>query len=1421
MFSSGNIRYVTFGLRGDNDNTKSSCVTITNSKLNNIDGTPADDGVQSRQQGTTAYEYKCLTCKNGKDKCPGHNGLISMRYPLQSPICYPEIIQLLNAVCHSCSELIIKKDKNIESLPNSKKLPEYAKLVKNNKNRICVHCAYTNPITSRDKFKDASIVTEFVDGKFSTKTVLYNHEIVDIFHKISPSSLKKLGMSIDNGPSKFIISEVIAIPPHARPEIRQMGGGRSKNNDQTQLIKALVELNTKLPEIIPGSITMELGNLYTTIDTIYHDMIRGVSTSSMKLKITSSNNKPLQSLMDRMADKTGRVRGTLMGTTSKFSGRAVIVGDSELNVNYVHFPKTMARLLQVPEVVNVENRYRLQTYVNNGPDVYPGCKRVIKKKGAYRPGIVSITLEVGDVVERDLVDDDPILLNRAPTMFIHGISSHFIKIWDENSIGLSTVACALYAADFDGDAMHVYVPTSESTRNEIESHCMPGSHFTSRQRESAMLGCTQDTLPMVSGLTRGSKLISKYDTMQLFKNIPNDIKFTKDEYTGREILSMILPNVNYNNKAKFYNPGFANILDYKPGDINVIIEKGELVSGVLDSVTIGIGSNTILHNIHNEMGAEAAIGMMHKLTQIGVERTYQESCSISIDDIIINKSLKSVLDEKLSDIITTSMTNTKELYGGRIVAPMGMSVMQFYEHQQLESLTLGDTFTETILESVKDNKNRLWYLIECGIGKYPNFNAIFAAIGQDLVEGKRPPVANGRTSPYFHKWDPSPIANGFIANSYTEGVSPVSLLFSAISGRHAAVNRALTTALGGSQQREHNKNMESCITNNYRQVAKESKIVQLLYSSHGIDTKYMEKNEIPTVMMSDKRFEELYRTSASNFKSHDSKSLQTILDTEFKHLSDDRLEYRKLFFVTETIYVETPFSDKFKAPFNVDRIIRNMKSNHPASEVLDPIKFINTIDKFCNELPYIYSNEGQKRNKGLIPLHHYNALRVFVILIRSHLNTSNMIRKKLSNNIVDLVLIKITSLIKKSLIDPGTVIGIQAAQNFTEPITQRIISSHHRSGLVGDINAVQTNALTKLDEVMNARNTSEMQNPSMTLRLLPEYEGDKKYADDIVTAIKVLKFNTLLSSRQIFFEDYKNTIHPEFIGDNKIVKKFEEHNPGTVVPSDLSNWVIRYELNITHILSNNITLLDIITKLYTAFPKLFIVYTPDNHTSLIIRCYIRNSHFTKVRSVQLKDIISLSNDINDTIVRGSNSIKYAYVSTEFRSFVTDTGEVEKKKTFVVKTGGSDLQNVLLRHSILDSTRSYTDSILEMYDIYGIEAARVMFRMQMDLIVDGLSQSIYKLYADELTRTGELTSISLAGLKAREPDNILLHTVYRDTKRQFITAALNGKKTSVSGCSGPLMLGKMPNIGTTYNSVILNNEFINNNTMDVMDIMDIF
>ena len=132
---------------------------------------------------------------------------------------------------------------------------------------------------------------------------------------------------------------------------------------------------------------------------------------------------------------------------------------------------------------------------------------------------------------------------------------------------------------------------------------------------------------------------------------------------------------------------------------------------------------------------------------------------------------------------------------------------------------------------------------------------------------------------------------------------------------------------------------------------------------------------------------------------------------------------------------------------------------------------------------------------------------------------------------------------------------------------------------------------------------------------------------------------------------------------------------------------------------------DIVIKLNDDYPTLFIVYTNENSDNIVMRVYIKNSHFKKTEVINLTTIEKfIINTLLKTNIRGVENILSSTIDKVVRSYVKDDGSIGKKDILTISTVGTNMQDIMYNEYI-DPYQTQSNSIIEIQKMFGIEAAR--------------------------------------------------------------------------------------------------------------------
>ncbi|MGA7227748.1 MAG: DNA-directed RNA polymerase subunit beta' [Acidimicrobiia bacterium] len=248
-----------------------------------------------------------------------------------------------------------------------------------------------------------------------------------------------------NRPEDMILETVPVIPPDLRPMV-QLDGGRFATSDLNDLYRRVINRNNRLkrlldlgaPEIIVNN---EKRMLQEAVDALFDNGRRGRA-------VTGPGNRALKSLSDMLKGKQGRFRQNLLGKRVDYSGRSVIVVGPQLKLHQCGLPKIMALELFKPFVMKRLVDLDLAQNIK-------AAKRMVERQ---RP-------QVWDVLS-DVIQEHPVLLNRAPTLHRLGIQAFEPVLVEGKAIQIHPLVCEAFNADFDGDQMAVHLPLSAEAQAE-------------------------------------------------------------------------------------------------------------------------------------------------------------------------------------------------------------------------------------------------------------------------------------------------------------------------------------------------------------------------------------------------------------------------------------------------------------------------------------------------------------------------------------------------------------------------------------------------------------------------------------------------------------------------------------------------------------------------------------------------------------------------------------------------------------------------------------------------------------------------------------------------------------------------------------------------------------------------------------------
>ncbi len=448
-------------------------------------------------------------------------------------------------------------------------------------------------------------------------------------------------------PEWMILSVLPVIPPDLRPMV-QLDGGRFATSDLNDLYRRVINRNNRLkrllelgaPEII---IRNEKRMLQEACDALIDNGRRGRA-------IAGTGNHRLKSLSDMLKGKQGRFRQNLLGKRVDYSGRSVIVVGPDLQLHQCGLPKKMALELFKPFVMR-------QLVEKNYAHNIKSAKRLVER----------VEDVVWDVLE-DVIQDHPVLLNRAPTLHRLGIQAFMPKLVEGSAIQIHPLVCFAFNADFDGDQMAVHVPLSRDAQDEARRMMLSTENLLSPSdgapvvapTQDMILGCyylTMDAAVPIKGVvptfeTDSEALLAHelgtIDTRDTVDDLPGHmvrrlqlhtpVRVARVEVWDEETEELVTRSIESTIGRLIFNQILPSRLRYSE-KTNRPMARAQLREVVADCYRL-LGRNETAH-------------LVDGIKSVGFRYATQGGMTIAVDDIRVPEGKKALLeaaDKKVADI---------------------------------------------------------------------------------------------------------------------------------------------------------------------------------------------------------------------------------------------------------------------------------------------------------------------------------------------------------------------------------------------------------------------------------------------------------------------------------------------------------------------------------------------------------------------------------------------------------------------------------------------------------------------------------------------------------------------------------------------------------------------------------------------------
>lgn len=329
-------------------------------------------------------------------------------------------------------------------------------------------------------------------------------------------------------------------------------------------------------------------------------------------------------------------------------------------------------------------------------------------------------------------------------------------------------------------------------------------------------------------------------------------------------------------------------------------------------------------------------------------------------------------------------------------------------------------------------------------------------------------------------------------------------------------------------------------------------------------------------------------------------------------------------------------------------------------------------------------------------------------------------------------------------IEPGEAVGIIAAQSIGEPGTQMTMRTFHYAGVAEHV----PTGLPRIIEIVDRKTTPKK--PIITIRFNPEYSKNQETVERIMKEIEhirladVADFKLKISSTkvEIRMRVRIDSYYARFLNKERVVEVVNRFLKARKIDKEFKQ----------------------MSSSSDVYRLVLPIDSPED-IHVIHRVYSRLPNIT---------------------VNGIEGITRATI-------------VKEGDEYVIKAAGNNLEALYNRFkSYIDIYRCYTNDIVMIYKIFGIEAARnaILREIKDTLDMQGLDVDIrhLSLLADGMCWTGEVLSIGRNGM-VRFKTSVLARAAYEETIKHLVRGAVNGEVDRLRGPIEAVLSGKSISLGT--------------------------
>lgn len=250
------------------------------------------------------------------------------------------------------------------------------------------------------------------------------------------------------------------------------------------------------------------------------------------------------------------------------------------------------------------------------------------------------------------------------------------------------------------------------------------------------MGIVQDALLGINRLTNRDTFVDKATFMNILmftdydlqKGLPQPaIMKPKPLWTGKQVISIVIPKVlNLDNTGKF-----DNFVSKSKDDSGVVVQCGELMSGILNKSSVGNSPGGLIHITWKDLGPQACCDILSNIQLVVNNWLVNTGMTVGVQDIIAKPAIINKVKEILVSHKYKVRKIIKKAQQSKLKQQPGKTIIESFEVYVNKKLNdARNKAGETALKALAAD-NRLKNMVSAGSkGSEMNISQIMACVGQ-------------------------------------------------------------------------------------------------------------------------------------------------------------------------------------------------------------------------------------------------------------------------------------------------------------------------------------------------------------------------------------------------------------------------------------------------------------------------------------------------------------------------------------------------------------------------------------------------------------------------------------------------------------------------------------------------------------------